>query len=310
MSKGPKTAATAAAKSWDRVAIDPPGPLLPRQTSQDRTLGLVIALLCGLACLSAMAALASNRAASTWVRALGASATVQVRPRAGETPSEAAAKAAEALAGVKGVEEARALDRQAAEKLLEPWFGPGGVPDDLPLPRLVTVELDPKAPATVGALNKALSDAGVDASLDDHGRWIADVRRAAQIARGAAFGAVVLFALTAAGVIAFATRSTLEARRDVVEVLHLTGAEDRFLSGLVQRRFALIAAEAGAVGAVIAALIGAGMKLLGGADGFVPVLPLAWSDLLAAAPAPVLAAVIAAIAVRRTAMSILRSDQT
>jgi cell division transport system permease protein len=136
------------------------------------------------------------------------------------------------------------------------------------------------------------------------------VRRAAQIARGAAFGAVVLFALTAAGVIAFATRSTLEARRDVVEVLHLTGAEDRFLSGLVQRRFALIAAEAGAVGAVIAALIGAGMKLLGGADGFVPVLPLAWSDLLAAAPAPVLAAVIAAIAVRRTAMSILRSDQT
>jgi cell division transport system permease protein len=111
-------------------------------------------------------------------------------------------------------------------------------------------------------------------------------------------------------VIAFATRSTLEARRDVVEVLHLSGAEDRFLSGLVQRRFALIAAEAGAVGAVVAALIGAGMKLLGGADGFVPVLPLVWTDLLAAAPAPILAAVIAAIAVRRTAMSILRSDQT
>jgi hypothetical protein len=40
------------------------------------------------------------------------------------------------------------------------------------------------------------------------------------------------------------------------------------------------------------------------------VLPLAWTDLLAVAPAPILAAVIAAIAVRRTAMSILRSDNT
>jgi cell division transport system permease protein len=294
--------AKAAAKSADRVAIDPPGPLLPRQTSQDRTLGLVIALLCGLACLSAMAALASNRAASTWVRALGASATVQVRARAGETPSEAAAKAAEALAGVKGVEEARALDRQAAEKLLEPWFGPGGVPADLPLPRLVTVALDPKAPADAAALNRALSDAGVDASLDDHGRWIADVRRAAEIARGAAVGA--------GGVCACPPRARVAAPRDVVEVLHLTGAEDRFLSGLVQRRFALIAAEAGAAGAAVAALIGAGMKLLGGADGLVPVLPLAWTDLLAVAPAPILAAVIAAIAVGRTAMSILRSDNT
>ena len=48
------------------------------------------------------------------------------------------------------------------------------------------------------------------------------------------------------------------------------------------------------------------MKLLGGENGLTPVLPLAWLDLLAVLPCPLLAAGVAAIAVRRTAMSILR----
>ena len=286
--------------------IGRPAPLFPRQSSQDGTLVLVIAVLCFLACLCAIAALASDRAASGWRREIGASATVQVRPKAGETASEAAARAAEALAGAKGVTEARALDRAAAEKLLEPWLGAGDIPDDLPLPRLVTVDLDPRHPADAATLNQALTAAGVDATVDDHSRWIEDVRRTGDIARGAALGALLLFALSAAAMIAFATRATLQGRRDVVEVLHLAGAEDNFVAGLVQRRFARLAGEAGIVGAVLAAALAAAMKLIGGENGLTPVLPLAWADLLAVLPCPLLAAGVAAIAVRRTAMSILR----
>jgi cell division transport system permease protein len=92
----------------------------------------------------------------------------------------------------------------------------------------------------------------------------------------------------------------------VVEVLHLAGAEDRFVAGLVQRRFALLAGEAGAIGAILAAGLAAAMKLVGGENGLTPVLPLAWTDLAAVLPCPFLAAGVAAIAVRRTAMSILR----
>jgi cell division transport system permease protein len=291
------------------TAIGRPGPLFPRQSQQDRTLGLVIAVLCFLACLSAMVGLAADRAASGWRQELSASATIQVRPKADETPSEAADRAAEALAGVKGVSEARALDRQAAEKLLEPWLGKGDIPDDLPLPRLVVVDLDRQHPADAAALNQAMAKAGVDAAVDDHQRWIADVRRTGDVARGAALGALLLFAVTAAAVIAFATRATLQTRRDVVEVLHLAGAEDRFVAGLVQRRFALLAGEAGAFGAAAAAGLAALAKLSGGENGLTPVLPVAWSDLLAVLPCPLLAAAVAAIAVRRAAMSILKATQ-
>ncbi len=284
-----------------------PGPLLPASDRQDVILGLIVAVLCFLACIAVLAGLASGRAAEGWRRALSSSYTVQVRAGPGQTVSEAAERATEAIAGVKGVAEARALDRQAAETLLEPWLGKGNIPDDLPIPRLVVVDLDPKAPANAGALKAALQAAGVDGDVDDHALWLKDVRRTGQIVLGGALGALALFMATAGAVIAFATRATLEARRDVVEVLHFAGAEDRFLAGLVQRRFALSTFQAAALGALVAALAWTAAKVLGGGDGFSPALPTAWTDLLALIPCPFLAALIAGVAVRGAAMSILRA---
>ena len=285
-----------------------PSPLLPRGDGRDRSLVFVVAVLCFLACLTVFAAIAGDRAAQGWRRDLAASATVQVRPSGGQTPSEAAARAAEALAGVAGVTEAQVLDREEAERLLEPWLGRGNIPDDLPLPRLVAVDLDPARPATPEALKAALVAAGVDADLDDHSRWMTEVERAGAAVRAGALFACLLTAAAAAAVIAFATRAGLAARRDVVEVLHLSGAHDRFVAGLFQRRFAGLAARAGVCGALAAAGAGAAPIALSGEQGFAPVLPLEWLDLLAAAPCPALAALTAAVSARRTALAILRAD--
>ena len=285
-----------------------PAPLLPRGDGRDRALVFVVATLCFLACITVFAALAGDRAAQGWRGDLAASATVQVRPKGDDSPSESAARAAEALAAVKGVAEARVLDRAEAQRLLEPWLGKGNIPDDLPLPLLVTLDLDPKAPATAEAMNAALKQAGVDAELDDHGRWMKEVERAGFVVRAAALAACALTALAAAAVIAFATRAGLAARHDVVEVLHLTGARDRFVAGLFQRWFAALAARAGTYGALCAMVLAALARADGGQEGFTPVLPLAWSDLLAALPCPLLAAGVAAVAARRTALSILRAE--
>lgn len=268
---------------------------------------LIVAVLCFLAGLTALCAVAAERSAAGWRRDLAASVTVQVRPKAGETPSEAADAATEALAAVRGVSEARALDREAAEKLLEPWLGKGNLPDDLPIPRLVVVDLDKAAPASVPALEAALKGAGLDADVDDHGLWLKEVRSAGRIVLLSALAVLALFGVLAAAVIAFATRATLQARREVVEVLHLAGAEDGFLAGLVQRRFGLIAFEAAALGAVCAGVFGGALILFGQRLGFGGVLPIQPLDLLVLLPCPLAAALIAAIAVRGAAMSILRA---
>jgi cell division transport system permease protein len=283
-----------------------PASFLPEEDARDPALLFVVAVLCFLACLTALGVIAGNRAAQGWASQLTGEATVIVRARGGETPDAAAARAAEALAGVPGVTEARALEKEKAYALIKPWLGDVADLDDLPVPRLVAVGLDNKAPATAATLDKALKSQGLDAVVDDHSVWIKDVRRAAGVVRWTAATLLLLIAGAAGAVVAYATRAGLAARRDVVEVLHLTGAEDAQIASLFELRFARIAAISGAAGALAAAVLGGVLRLVGGGQGITPALPIAWTDLLAVLPCPVLAALVAAVAARVTARRLIQ----
>lgn len=286
-----------------------PAPFLPERETREGALIFVVAVLCFLACLTAMGVLAADRAARGWTGQITGAATVIVRPRGGETPDAAAARAAEALAAVPGVSEARALEPQKAYDLIRPWLGDISDLEDLPVPRLVEITLDPAHPADAGALDKALKAQDIDAAVDDHSVWIKDIRRAGGVVRGLGAGVFLLIAAAAGAVVAFATRAGLAARRDVVEVLHLAGAEDGYIARLFQVRFARVAGFSGLIGAAAAAALGAGLRLAGGGEGLSPALPLAWNDLLAVVPCPLVAALVAAVAARFTAVRLIRDMQ-
>ena len=118
-----------------------------------------------------------------------------------------------------------------------------------------------------------------------------------------------LFALLLAvlgAVVGSATRQGLSARRDIVEALHLAGATDGFIARLFQARFARAAAQASLVGAVLAMIAAAVAKVASGTDAqLIALMPIAWTDLLAPAPFPVLGALVAAVTARLTAMTTL-----
>ena len=275
--------------------------LLRRDGTGDRWLGGVIAVLCFLASLAAVAAASTDRAAHGWAQALGAEATVQVRTRVGETGPAAAARAAETLGGVRGVAEAEALSRAQAEALLRPWVGEAALAD-LSIPVLITVRLDPEAPASAATLGRALAQAGLDASVDDHSLWRKEVRAAA--AR-VTWLAVAVFLLTAGGagaVIVYATRAGLAAQRDVIETLSLNGATDRAIAGLFQIRSAQVAGLGALAGAGGAALLVAGVRWLGGPEGLSAAAPVAWSDLVLLSPGPLIAVTVALVAARVAAL--------
>lgn len=276
--------------------------LLPRDAGGERWLVSLIAVLCFLACLAAVGAAAADRAAHGWARNLGTEATVQVRPRVGETGAEAAARAAETLAGVTGVAEAQAMDREAAEDLLRPWVGEAVLPD-LPLPYLITVRLDRDAPASAVTLSRALAEAGLDASVDDHSLWRGEVERSAGLITALAIAAFLLTAGAAGAAVAYATRAGMAAQAALIETLSLNGASDGTIAWLFQRRYALVAAAAGAIGAAVAMVAVSALRLLGGTEGMTPALPVAWSDVLLLSPCPLLAATVALVAARFTALA-------
>jgi cell division transport system permease protein len=227
--------------------------LLPRQDARDVGLFLVVAVIAFLAALAGLGARASTAAAASWAAGLDREITVRLR---GASASDAGVNLALAtLRTEPGVVEARAISREEAEALLAPWLGTGGIPQDIALPRLLAVTVDPGRAAELGVrIDTLLVGAGLNVVVDAHASWATEVRASLSAVRWVAFGALALLVVAGIAVIASATHAGLLARRDVVEALHLVGATDGFIAGEFQRRFGGLGLQAGAAGALLAGM--------------------------------------------------------
>jgi len=296
------------AQSLNRLGVLKAGRLLPQQDQREIALHYVIGVLCFLACMAAMVVMASDRAAHGWSRDIRAEVTVQVRPTGLESGSVAAAKAAEVLAGVKGVGQVTALEPEKARALIKPWLG-DAILDDLPIPNLVEVTLDQRHPVAPQIMNQtmmtALTNAGIDASIDDHSTWLKDVEQSALTIRLISLGIFFIIFSATGAVVGFATRAGLSARADIVDVLSLCGASDIFIAERFQWRFARMAFESGLLGAGLAGGVMALIKATGSSQSFAIALPFSWSDLLILIPCPFLVALIGALTARMVTLRLL-----
>jgi len=278
--------------------------LLPSQDQREVAQHYVIGVLCFLACFAALVVMASDRAANGWSRDIRAEVTVQVRPSGMESGSAAAAHAAEVIAAVKGVAEADAIEPERAKALIKPWLG-DAVLDDLPIPNLVEVRLKPDHPARPSDITDALAGHGIDASLDDHSTWLKDIDQGAMTIRLISLSVFLIIGSATAAFVGFATRAGLAARADVVEILSLCGATDLFIAQRFQFRFARMAAEAGSVGAGLAAVGMVIIKATSRSQSFALALPFSWSDLLILIPCPLLVALVAGLTARWVTLRLL-----
>jgi cell division transport system permease protein len=219
-------------------------PLLPREDAREAALFFVVCALCFLAAFSGLIARAAYAAADAWTSEVAGEITIRVRGPEADTQ-----RAVEIIAKTEGIASAHALTREESEELLKPWLGAGGVPAGLNLPRLIAAEGAAGAGDSVAA---ALKEANINATVDDHETWSADARRVTGTIGLVALSAVALLGATGIAVIAFATHATMLARRDIVELLHLSGARDDFIAGLFERRFLMLGVQAGALGALLA----------------------------------------------------------
>lgn len=282
-------------------------PLLPVEDAREAALFFVVAALCFLAALAALSAKSTYGAARAWTAEVEGELTITLQ----DVDRRAAEDARKLIEKTDGVTAAHLLSKDEIDLLLEPNFGNRGLPDSLPLPQLIAVTADPGVPDMGPTLQRVLTQAGYDSAVDEHADWAGDVRRVLAITRLIALTAVALLASTAVAVIAFATHAALLARRDIVDVLHLSGARDRFIASLFERRFWVLGLRAGAVGALLA--LGAAAAAIfaarahGGHAGLLPELSLDYTDLVVLVMTPVIAGLAARIAARVTVIRALKS---
>ena len=282
-------------------------PLLPLEDAREMALFFVVGALCFLAALATLSAKSTYGAARSWTAEVEGELTVSL-PDADRRGAEAARKLIESTDGIR---ETRLLSKAEIDALLEPNFGSRGLPESLPLPQLIAVTAEPDVEFIGPTLERRLTEAGFVNAVDEHADWAGDVRRMLAIARLVALTAVALLASTAVAVIAFATHAALLARRDIVDVLHLAGARDRYIAGLFERRFWLLGIRAGAVGALLA--LGAAAAMIfavhssGARTGLLPELSLDFLDLIILILTPLIAGLAARLAARVTVIRSLKS---
>lgn len=281
-------------------------PLLPERDAREAALFFVVCALCFLAALAALSARASYDAARDWTAEVEGEMTVRLL----DTDRRGADEARDILDSADGVTSARVLSSEEIEALLAPSFGAGGLPAGLPLPLIIALETDPARKNFAPDLERQLTEAGISSIVNAHDTWAGDVRRALGVVRLVALSAVVLLVATAIAVIAFATHAALLARRDIVEVLHLSGATDSFISKLFERRFWVLGLKAGAAGALFA-LASAALALSlasarGGRSGLLPQLSLDITDMMILLLTPIIAGFAARLAARTTVMRSLK----
>lgn len=275
-----------------------PTPLFPRGGGGEGALFGVMTIMSFLACLTLALALGAARLADAWSQGLSGEATVQIVEENGIAMEIQVEGALSVLETTPGIASSRRLSPEESAELLRPWLGDVDL-EAVPVPVVIAVTLDPAVPLDAARLRDELSVAAPGATFDDHSRWNEGLTAASATIGWAAYAILALIALAAAASVIFAVRAALNAHRDVVDVLHRTGAKPGFIANEVQGRFLMLGAQAGLIGLAGAALFVVLLSLLGSIDLLtLPALLPGWGDLLWFALVPAAAGVIAMLTAR------------
>jgi cell division transport system permease protein len=231
-------------------------PIVPPASVTGRSLGIVIGIMVFLASLTAGAVYIVNQSAAAWLRDVASEVTVQVRPEGNVQEVEKTASAvAGFLTGQNGVRQASLLTLNQSAELVEPWLGEVAAIKDLPLPRLVAVQIDRDNPPDIGVLRAALTNKFPTAELDDHRAWQSQIRRVTGSLAMAGLAIIALVAAATVAIVVSAAQSAISSNRDIVEVLNFVGAEERFIARQFELHFLKLGIKAGIVGATAAGLV-------------------------------------------------------
>ena len=273
-----------------------------------RFLPWLVAVMVYLAALALVCAMAMNKIVERWDRGLSGQITIQIPPPDldGVPTDDPIDAALSLLAATPGVTSAEVLEPDEIAALLEPWLGTASSAEDLPLPTLIAVTIDPNAAPEMETLARRMAEAAPGAVLDDHKRWLGSLLDLARSIELVAALVVLLVGLSAVTMVIFATRMGLAIHGRVIELLHLVGAQDSYVAREFQRHALKLALRGGALGLLLAILtvflIG---RVLGGGEATAlpdfTLRPVEWM-LLALLPL-----VVAAVAMVTARLTVLRT---
>jgi cell division transport system permease protein len=246
---------TAPARSHRKGREQSHAPIVPAGSVTSRALTMVVSIMCCLACLTVGAVYMINKSADAWLRDIASEVTVQIEAGKANSSNENLQKVIGFLEQQPGISDVQVMSAEQSAELLKPWLGDTANLENLPIPRLLAIEIERDSSPDFAAIRDQLSKQFNGVTLDDHRQWQQQIQ---SVTRSFALGGLGILALVAAAttaIIITATRSAMASNREIVEVLHFVGATDRFIAHEFEKNFLRLGIRGGIVGAVVAAAV-------------------------------------------------------
>lgn len=276
-----------------------------------RFLPWLIAFMVYLAAIALVSALAAQKIAARWDQDLSGRITIQVPHEALSTETDPAGAAdieglVEYLMQVPAVRNVDVLDRQRSAELVEPWLGDLAGQAELPIPQLITLELRANH-SLPDAFESRIQALAPGAQVDDHQRWIGGLLDFANSIQTVALLVVLLVGAAAVITVIFVTRTGLAIHRQMIELLHLIGARDRYVAAQFQAHAFRLGLGGGIIGllAAVATLLGLERLVDRQPTALLPDLSMGYMDWTLLLILPVFTALVALLTARYTVLRTL-----
>jgi cell division transport system permease protein len=229
-----------------------------------RFLPWLIGLMVFLAALATGAGFAIDVTLIRWDDGMRGTLTVQLpQPLTGTLATASVDQVLTLLRDTAGVSAVSVLDGQREAALLQPWLGESVEIGQLPLPVLIDVRRVETTPLDVPELERRLAGIVPGASVETHGAWL---ERLFRIAGAIEIGAAVIVGLivtVAVLTVIFITRTGLMIHAQIVDLLHLMGATDRYIAAGFQWHAFRLGLRGGIIGLAPALLAFGAITLAG-----------------------------------------------
>lgn len=206
----------------------------------------MVMLMVFFASLTTAAALSLNSMLSRWGQSISGSLTVQILPieengriNIKKTQMETD-EVLSILRKTAGVSSANVLTDRQLKDLLKPWLGESILLDDLPMPRLIDVQIIPGAALDLDELKELFLQKAPSATIDVHKLWLSKLIRLTHTLSFLASALLSLVIATTSIIVIYVTCSSMAVHRPIIELLHQIGAHDTYIAKQYAKRICFL----------------------------------------------------------------------
>lgn len=215
-------------------------------------LALLMALMTFLCILAGCISISLNNMANTWTSGLADTVTIEIP--ASQSSDRNINSLVRKLEKIDNIQEARLLDKQELQDLVEPWLGKGAnALTDLPVPALVNIKLSERNDQVIEKINSTVSAEIPEAKIDAHDNWLNDILKLSKGLQIAGTALIIIISIVTALTVSGAVRSRMAIHHSELELLHIMGASDKYITRQFQKYILALSGKGILLGLALAA---------------------------------------------------------